>query len=284
MDVVTINPQDEHQHDPLPDPLWREGYHFNGYDPEAGVGVSISIGIRPPLSCVEEFITVQGNNALLFLKMKKSVQDLSRLDVTMNPLEPLKKWNIYMKDSFKKINDGTPLNATEDVEFDLCFESDMPARGYCIGEETRYEQPGILKGKVMLGSDCKTICGKGIRDHSWGIRDMSRWGEWFGLMGWTGDGSFLNLAYFKRDDATSCFGWLKKDSYYNVRRIQLYPTFSGGALKVCAVDVETVQKVLNLKLEAISFVLIPLGGKGGAAYIEGLVRLDGGYAFIGYGG
>lgn len=284
MDVVSITPQDEYQHNPLSDPLWREGYHFNGYDTETRVGVSISIGIRPPLKIVEEFITVQGDNPLLFLKMKKSVQNLSQLDVTMKPLEPLKKWNIYMKDSFKKIKDGTPSNATEDVEFDLCFESDMPVCGYSIEEETRYEQPGLLKGKVTLGNDCIEISGKGIRDHSWGIRDMNRWGEWYGLMGWIGDGSFLNLAYFKRDDTFFCFGWLKEDVYYDVHRIQIYPRFSGGVLKECVVDVETSKKLLTLKSEAISFVLIPLEEKGGATYMEELVRLDGGYAFIGYGG
>ena len=53
-----ITPEDENQHPPGSTPLWREGYHFNGYDTHTMTGISISTGIRPAMGMKEEVVAI----------------------------------------------------------------------------------------------------------------------------------------------------------------------------------------------------------------------------------
>lgn len=285
MEWITTNPEDEYEHTPLDNPLWREGYHFNGYDAEKEIGVTISIGIRPALKMKEEVAAVhKKGDTLLLLKVREVTHNALSVGVTMEPKELLKKWDVSVKDSFQKVEKGNPLKTSKNVECDLQFVYALPVSGYSTERGIRYEQPGILKGEITLEDSLFTFKGKGIRDHSWEIRDMTQWEEWYSFMVWT-TSRFFMLTYVKQDDTVSCEGWVSRElesdpMYSSVRSIQVNPTFSGDVLKTCVLTVETAKESLTLNPKVISFILLPMGAK----IMETVVSFEeGGSGFLWYG-
>lgn len=283
---MEIAEKDEYPHLGLSNgPLWREGYHFNGYDKVKRIGISISVGILPTSGVVEEVVTVYLEDPFLFIGTKMPYrEDAIMLDnLRMDPLIPLDKWKIRMKDSFQKTRNGCPSNASEGVEFDLCFESDSSPNGYSTGGGVRYDQPGFLRGRIRVGERPFEFEGRGIRDHSWEIRDFSKWGEWYGLMGCFESGETLVLSLMETDNKKSCNGWVRTDRYHSICEAQLEPYFSGNILKESLIHVKTSKSVLEMTSKLLSFILTSTGDAERKYHIfESLVLLNGskGHGFL----
>jgi hypothetical protein len=291
--MIEVKAADERPHRPSsPDPRWREGYHFNVYDPANSIGLSISVGIRPVLGVKEEVVSVHLPGPLVFLNLASlEGEDAAEAgSVRMEPLVPLKKWRIWMRGSFRETEDGSPTNTLKEAGFDLCFESDIPPYGYPTTRGERYEQPGSLRGEVRIGERTIDLEGTGIRDHSWETRDMSQWQEWYALMGWFESGEALNFARIRFDDHTSCDGWLRTDRYHEIRNVRVEPGFSRGVLRQCQMvietPIETSKRGWAVNAQPISLVAIPLGEPGKGRLVETLVRLGmgetRGYGFLWY--
>ena len=283
MKCKEIMPEDENQHPPMSTPLWREGYHFNGFDTQTMTGISISAGIRPAMSMKEEVVTIHGENVLLFLNMRQvPCEDALNQGLKMELLKPLQTWGLHMKDSFQILNNKTP-SGTKDVELDLKFESDIPVYGYSTKRGDRYEQPGSLKGEITTDDDVIKIEANGIRDHSWEIRDISTWGEWYSFMGWIIPGAYCMFTYMK-DTGVYTGGWLKTDSYEELESVMVCPYFSGDYLDECKTYIGTSRQQVGWKSKVISFVPLSLGKNDDATLVETVVQLNtGGYGFLWYG-
>lgn len=288
MKWIKATPEDEYQHTPLDNPLWREGYHVNGVDTEKEIGITISVGIRPALKMKEEVAAVhKKGDTLLHLNVREVAHNALSVGVTMEPEELFKKWHICVKDSFKKVEKGNPSPASKKVECNLHFVSSYPVCRYATERGNRYEQPGILKGEIILDDSVVPFKGNSIRDHSWELRDMTLWDEWYSFMGQSRERVFT-LAYMKQDDAL-CEGWISQnqdptpesmqDTYSSVRTIQVDPTFSNDILKYCTLTVETDKESLQLNTKVVSFISLPMGG-----IVETLVKCEeGGYGILWYG-
>lgn len=284
MKRIAITPEDEYQHPPQENPLWWENYYFNGYDPVKKIGITTYVGIKPVLGVREEIIIVYAGDPLLFRNEKELEKNaLTSGSLQMEPVELLKKWRIYMKDSFQKTKDS-PLSDSEEVEFDLLFESDIPPFGYSTNRGTRYEQPGILRGRIFIGGNTVGFHGRGIRDHSWEIRFVPSWGEWYGLMGCLPFG-FVTCAYMDIKGSKLCQGWVRTDTYSEIQGIQVDPVFSGDILKECRITMDTVETTLEIDSHVISFVSLSMGEEQGRSDVrETLVHLDeNGHGFLWYG-
>jgi hypothetical protein len=287
--MIEVKAADEFQHRPSSqDPRWREGYHFNVYDPANGIGLSISVGIRPVLGLKEEVVSLHLPSPLVFLNLASlEEEDAAEAgSVKMEPLVPLRRWRIRMQDSFRETEDGSPSNTFREAGFDLCFESDIPPYGYSTDRGERYEQPGSLRGKVRIGERTIDLGGRGIRDHSWETRGMSQWQGWYALMGWFESGEALNFARIRSDDRTSCDGWRRTDRYHGIRDVRVDPVFSGDVLRQCQMYIETSQGGSEVNSQLISLVSIPLGEPGKGRLVETLVKLgmgeSRGYGFLWY--
>ena len=283
MNVIPIVPEDEYAHTSQPHPHWWENYHFNGYDPVEKVGITTYTAIKPLLGVREEIITVYSDNPLFFRDEKKLQENvLTSGSLKMEPLELLRKWKICMKDRFFRTEDGV-LSHKEDVEFNLHFEADMPAYGFRTERGDRYEQPGSLKGEIHLDGSVITFNGKGIRDHSWEIRYIPSWGEWYALMGYMNPG-FVSCAYICAGGKTFCQGWIGRNTYSDILNIQVNPVFSKDIPKECHILVETADETLRIDSHLISFVNIPMGEKKGETKVrEMLVNIEGGgYGLLWY--
>jgi hypothetical protein len=281
---IDITPEDEYLHTPPSDLLWREGYHFNGYDTAERMGITISIGIRPAMGIKEELVVLHAEHPFLFVHVGELGQNvLVRENFRMEPVQLLKTWGICMEDSFQKIKNGRPVNISEEVKLDLQFDSVIEPYGYSTERGDRYEQPGILKGKIRFGNTPIEFEGRGIRDHSWEMRDMAAWQEWYAFMGWISPESAASIVYIRHDDVISGTGWLKADTYYDVHDVQVHPYRSGDILETCTLNIETVRESVTMRSQLHSSVSLSLGREG-AELVETVAHLsEGGYGFLWYG-
>lgn len=288
---MKVKTEDEFLHFSHPDdPLWWENYHFNGYDSINKVGIGIYVGIKPVLGLKEELVTLHSENPFFFRDQKKLEGELPLVNgsLKIEPLKLLKKWRICIRDSFQRIENGNLSNDTKEVEIDLCFNPNASAHGFSTNRGDRYEQPGFLEGEVAIGDKFIHLRGNGIRDHSWEIRNVLGWGEWYWFMGGFKSGDVMSFTYMRVGDSKFCHGWLRTNQYHEIRDIHLDPKFSGGVLKECLMEIETARERLEMSSQPMSFVLIPLGeefGKSTQKVTETLVRLNRseGYGFMWYG-
>lgn len=273
---MEVRAEDEFQHPPPGDPRWREGYHFNGYDPALHLGLSISVGIRPLVGFREEVVIVHLPDPLLFLNLRPLAgDDALRLgSLQLEPVVPLEQWDIHLADSLQEMKDGDLTGVSRQVAFDLHFASNLPPYGYATGRGARYEQPGCLTGEIRFGERTLVLEGRGIRDHSWEIREMLRWDALYSLMGWFESGEALDFTHIRSGGQTSCEGWHKTDHYDHVSDVRIEPLFSEDILQVCHVHVQTsTGHVLEVSAQVLSFACIPLGGPGQGKLAETIVQL-----------
>jgi predicted secreted hydrolase len=57
--------------------------------------------------------------------------------------------------------------------------------GLAVGvASSHYEQPGSMSGTVLVGERRAALSGRGLRDHSWGVRDWQEvpYWRWFGVV------------------------------------------------------------------------------------------------------
>jgi len=285
--VMQVKTEDEYQHLPPSDnPLWWENYQFNGYDPVGRIGVSIYTAIKPVLEFKEDYVIIHKETPLFFRDQKELEKDVLKSGaLKMEPLQLLKKWRVRAKDSFQRTKDGHPSEALEDVEFDLRFESNIPPHGFSTHRGDRYEQPGVLKGKIRLGEKTMDFEGRGIRDHSWEIRNVPSWEEWYWHMGCFESGEAVSFTYMKVSGEVLYHGWIRAGKYHRIRSILVNPIFSSDVLNKCHMRIETSKERLDINSQLISYVSIPTGEQAKSKVMETLVGLDGGrgYGFLWYG-
>ena len=287
---MKVRAEDESLHLPPPteNPLWIESYAFNGYDPVRGIGVTIYRGVKPVSEVMLETVTLHSRDHLLFFRNQewfKGEYFLESCSMKIEPLFPLKKWKIQAGDFFQKVKNGTPSHGSEEVELDLYFDSHTPPYRYSTNRGNRYEQPGSLRGTVRIGDELIDFEGRGIRDHSWEIRNVPAWEAFYWLMGCFRSGEAVSFTYMRIGSNPLCHGWLRTEKYHEIHSIQVNPVFSGDVVKKCRILLETSEKERELNIrtisfipmpaELISFVSLPAEQRKGRV-IESSVELDGG--------
>ena len=252
---MKITEDDEYIHQVASSPLWREGYHFNGYDHQRKIGISISFGIMPHTGRIEEIVVLHTDPVLLFFSITESSQkSLHGRNIRMMPEIPLEKWNLHVEGTFTDTAHSQWETTLVDVSLDLYFIADCPPFGYSTTGGFRYEQPGCLYGETLIGNKCTTFQGKGMRDHSWETRNISTWGEWYIIMGEIIPGWFLSCAWLGQDGKPQCHGWLKKDAYREIGKMEIHPRFSHEALESCAVFIETQHDIISFSARPLTTI------------------------------
>ena len=183
-----IHPNDELQHPPGPEPLWRESHYFFFHDERAGLSGFSTMGFRPNEGLADAGFLLFRRRArleLAHLYPRRNVPfrgdwqhwTLGGLSYTM--LDPLHRWTLCLEDGR--------------CQAELTFSGFHPPFDYDYANSAtalppfvagrHYEQGCTVSGAITLRGQRFDVRGVGLRDHSWGVRDWARPDEWKWITG-----------------------------------------------------------------------------------------------------
>jgi hypothetical protein len=180
------------------DPLARESVYLNVQDPEAGLHLVASLGVRPR-GRGEALVALRWEErpVLFGLELAPALVDhgfaVGGVRVDWSPFRIRLKTRLAPHEPASFPPPPVPLllaPRTVDVELDLVFEPTTPAIDLCRGlpEDVlkalaplgahHLEQSGVWRGHVEVDGVRRAIRGTGSRDHSWGRRDWAAADHW----------------------------------------------------------------------------------------------------------
>lgn len=224
-DYFCFDAADEHLHEPGPEPAWNESIAFAAIEVD-GPALFIRHGRRYNEGHIELTVAKLNHDASLdvaFAKRPLSRADLGDRSVSsgcgleLRLIEPLRHWRASYSGTLKHIahfsafaeNPGAALKSAHSREchFALDFHDRAPLfshgpNGSMPGGDNflsgrHYESTLHCSGEISLDGFTRSVDTYGFRDHSWGVRDMTRidYTRWF---------------WVQVDARTSCVGWASR--------------------------------------------------------------------------
>lgn len=190
---------DERLHALEAHPKARESVYFNAYDPEAGVGIIASMGVRPGDRGEAVLALSLPNDRTLFALALARPQradasfSVGGIGAAWSPVRLFFRGRLAAWEAGEFPPGPLPLllaPRTVEVDLDVAFEPSSPAIDLVAGlsEEARgiaeplgrhhVEQSGRFRGHVRLDGQRLWLEATGSRDHSWGLRDWSAADHW----------------------------------------------------------------------------------------------------------
>lgn len=185
-----LSPPDDIPHAVRAEPGWSENYLTHAYDAEAGIGFFLHAGLVSfddrtwndffvAYLPGDRFLVANGFAAGVTSRGTEGGQLKLRCE------EPFQRWTKSFHGAASLVT-GDELRAGPFIErghvrldVDLTFEALGPA--FDLGalenetwSSTHYEQHMRFRGTLEFAGQRITLSGSGLRDHSWGPRDMSR--------------------------------------------------------------------------------------------------------------
>jgi hypothetical protein len=226
---MSITEQDELEHPASDDWLWRESLYFSFHDTSGRVGGMTTLGVRPNQDRVEGFSAIfLDAHQVLFYPTERRLEEgkaglLSVPGIAYEMLTPLQKWRFEVSADFSEID---PYQFAQGVQqpkitipacFDLTFDALSPAYefppafGLLAGAAQHYDQNGRVEGRVTLGGRTFDVDGFGFRDHSWGIRDLSKAGHIVALFAQLGPRLTVNVIWGLSEGQEIAIGYIFRD-------------------------------------------------------------------------
>jgi hypothetical protein len=181
---------------PGPEEQWSDSLYFGGGDGE-GLALYARIGRRPNEGIAEGALGMwlPGQGFFLTFARVAPTAEVSAGPLEFDCLAPLVTWEVRFdgpgrlferaehlataRDKYRPVSAEAALRFTAWGD-PLSFES-----GLAPGVATdHYEQPGSLAGTLVVDGRRRPLAGRGMRDHSWGVRDWQRvpYWRWFGFV------------------------------------------------------------------------------------------------------
>ena len=198
---MNFGPEHEFPHRPGTDPLWRESYYFNFFNPETGLGGIATIGIMPNQAKAEALLCLyRGGSRVLLFKDEAPVMGNPET-IAVGPLvferaEPQKRWRIRFQGQaadFENIADLGQADrarrlesvARPELELDLTFVGENPVFDYHTSTRARpvkFPRPR-LDWMTRLPAHLREL--RLIWAQARGMRDSSHYeqaGSWSGTL------------------------------------------------------------------------------------------------------
>ncbi|BBX65990.1 hypothetical protein MSAS_51640 [Mycobacterium saskatchewanense] len=201
------NESDERPHPAETAPLWNESWYFDFADATRGIGGWVRLGLMPnedvawicALVCGPDLPTLAVLDFNAALPADPTKVQTDNIDLTLEPIEPLKKYRVSVRGRGQAHRDPATLlrsNPVDAEEIDLAMDLIWTTAGipYLYRLTPRYEIPCTVSGTVRWGdSTIELDAVPGQRDHSWGVRDW--WGglEWMWCALHLDDGRHLHI-------------------------------------------------------------------------------------------
>jgi hypothetical protein len=178
------------------DQQWSDSFYFGGGDGQ-GLAFYARIGRRPNEGVTEAALGVwlPGQGFLLSFTRARPAAAVVAGPLSFECLLPLGAWEIRFegegrlferaehlatdRDAYRSV----PASAT--LRFLAWGDALSFASGLAEGVATdHYEQPGSMAGTLVVDGRRHPLAGRGLRDHSWGVRDWQQvpYWRWFGMV------------------------------------------------------------------------------------------------------
>lgn len=188
---------DEFPHSPPDIPLWSESYMTYVYSPGNQVGVWVHLGYKPGSPGLWEetlVIALPGNRYLVAraFSARPIGQEVSINGVAWRCDAPFQKWTKRFQGGAQLVS-GDELRAGplrdglyRPIDLELVCEAITPPNDYGLehkhessswGTNGHYEQTHQAHGHLDFDGEKIAIDGTGWRDHSWGPRDLLKFGS-----------------------------------------------------------------------------------------------------------
>jgi hypothetical protein len=191
-----FTPADEGFHAPGPEEQWSDSLYFGGGDGR-GLAFYTRIGRRPNEDRIEGALGIwlpDGRFVLAFGR-EEDTEEIAAGPVAYECALPFELWRVRIEGA------GRAFARAEDVALARDRFQEVELRGdlrFCAWTEpiafasgltpgvaaTHYEQPGSVAGVLEVADRRVPLAGRGMRDHSWGVRDwqgVPYW-RWFGMV------------------------------------------------------------------------------------------------------
>jgi hypothetical protein len=196
VEVAEITAASEGWQQPGPEQQWSDSFYFGGGDGQ-GLAFYSRVGRRPNEAVTEGAVGVwlPGQGFLLSYARIGLTEQIEAGPVRFECALPLRLWEIVLegagrlferaehvatrRDDFETVEIRGALSFTA-WHGPLSFRS-----GLADGVATaHYEQPGSVAGTIEVAGRRHPLAGRGMRDHSWGVRDWQAvpYWRWFGMI------------------------------------------------------------------------------------------------------
>jgi hypothetical protein len=182
---------------PGPEEQWSDSFYFGGGDGR-GLAFYSRIGRRPNEGIVEGALGVwlpEQGFLLSFARERSDEPSIACGAALFECLEPLRSWELLFEGHGRLFERAEHIATRREdyrevhVTGSLLFTAWGSPLSFRSGLSTpvassHYEQPGSLSGAIAVEGLRRPVEGKGIRDHSWGVRDWQQvpYWRWFGFI------------------------------------------------------------------------------------------------------
>jgi hypothetical protein len=160
-------------------PEWQDRFYFNIHDRDGDFALITGLGAFPNRKVSQGYIfAAHAGQHYSYLQVRPLNNDREKMQagtLSFNVIEPLKSWALDIDDEASGISgslvfkERCPLYRFSPIEWQN--------HGHTVVKQMHYTQAGAYEGSLTIGG--RTFTGLiGMRDRSWGIRDMPRVPFW----------------------------------------------------------------------------------------------------------
>ena len=243
------------------DPNWQDRFYFNFIDPAKKLSGLLGMGVFPNRNHLHGVLNMVAGDKLIcknyFRELENDRHRIYTGSLQVDVIKPLQEWRLKLDEP--DLDVALDLSFTgrgEPFEFGVIT---WEREGVKVWDQCHYTQAGEYEGTLRAG-DRSTDRLVGIRDRSWGIRDMSRIDFWiwisanfedYWLTAWLGETSSGDLISV---DGAVCADDGSRDKIesmtYDIEFLQdlrtpasssyLFKTASGRELKLSSRALQTI--------------------------------------------
>jgi hypothetical protein len=196
VDVAEITAAREGWQEPGAEEQWSDSFYFGGGDGE-GLAFYSRVGRRPNEGVTEGAVGIwlPGQGFLLSFARIGVAGEIEAGPVRFECALPLRMWEIRFDgpgrlfERAEHVATKRDRYETVEVRAELAFTGWHEPLSFVSGlthgvAASHYEQPGSLSGLIEVAGHRRPLVGRGMRDHSWGVRDwqgVPYW-RWFGMI------------------------------------------------------------------------------------------------------
>jgi hypothetical protein len=175
---------------------WSDSFYFGGGDGR-GLAFYSRIGRRPNEGATEGALGIwlPGQGFLLSFARTDLADEIEAGPVRYECAAPLVLWDLRFEGVGRLFERAEHVSTRRDAFETVAVQADLRftawheplsfRSGLTHGVATaHYEQPGSVAGTIAVAGRRHPLAGRGMRDHSWGVRDwqaVPHW-RWFGMI------------------------------------------------------------------------------------------------------